>query len=100
MWGAVEGCCVDIVVVVRQAWVLRKAVSPEHLAGLPSGADKVATALRLGPTEGAGLVPRADGLHLGQLVAPPHSLGVVSFSVGPDDRHIIPHSAGIHGGCV
>jgi len=60
----------------------------------------VVTALLLGPTEGARLVPRADGLDLGQVVAPPHFLGAVGFSVssGDGDGHVVPHSAGIHGG--
>ena len=90
LWRAVEGCRVDIIVALSQAWVLVETVAPEHLARLPRSADKMVTALLLGPTEGARLVPRADGLHLGQVVAPRHSLG-------PGDGHVIPHSSGIHG---
>ena len=99
LWRAVEGCRVDIIVAVSQAWVLVETVAPEHLARLPRGADKMVTALLLGPTEGARLVPRADGLDLGQVVAPPHFLAPVALPAGPGDGdgHIVPHSAGVHG---
>jgi len=83
LWRAAEGGVEGV-----EAGVAGDVVALDHLASLSHRTGEMVAGFVLSEGEGTGLVARTDGLDLGQLVAPGHSLAGLT---SPDDGHIVPH---------